>query len=83
MTDTTPDTPSSVDIGFECSRAFALMDQGKAYASANNYRDAADKFQETISVLMAVRSQLLHHTHTHTAHSTLTHTHTHHRSCPW
>eukprot|EP00938_MAST-03A_sp_MAST-3A-sp1_P006416 g6416.t1 len=45
---------SDVDIGFEISRAFALMDQGKAYASDNNYRDAGDKFQETISVLMAI-----------------------------
>jgi hypothetical protein len=48
-------TDSEVDIGFEISRAFALMDQGKAYASDNNYRDAGEKFQETISVLMAVR----------------------------
>ena len=47
---------STVDIGFEISRAFALMDQGKAYASDNNYRDAGEKFQETISVLMAVRT---------------------------
>jgi len=47
-------TDSEVDIGFEISRAFALMDQGKAYASDNNYRDAGEKFQETISVLMAV-----------------------------